>query len=403
MKNILISCDTFTVGGAETFTLRMARAYKEKGHKVFLGVIYGDRINYDLVKNLAGDIEIISFKLPGFLNWLLYKWDGIWYKLGIKNTVRRKLSINKFRRFVTEEKIDVVHTNMGDSFSILNTAIFDLENITSIHTVHADILGYAHTQLTTPHSLKWYFGNLENILKRVNYIVSPAQTHYLLFKSWNRFDLSKWRKIYYPVYPEDIQSKSISRKELGIPENAFVYGVVSRCIEAKGWNELILAFRKAEIPGSYLVMIGDGSFLIELKQQYNDANILFLGNKNNPLDYLRLLDVGVSPTKFWESLPTNIIEYLSAGLPVVCTDNADSRYIIDHREDTEAGILVSIKKDEYGIVVKDDPINIDELGNALKEMYENKELYNRLKENTRYAFKKFDPEKVIQEYTDLMR
>ena len=62
-RNVIVACETFNPGGAETFSLRIARYYKEKGHTVFLVCMLGDSINQQLVEANAGDFEVISLQL----------------------------------------------------------------------------------------------------------------------------------------------------------------------------------------------------------------------------------------------------------------------------------------------------------------------------------------------------
>src|SRR4051812_13477321 len=112
-KKVFVVCDTLIMGGAETFTMRMARYYKERGHQVTLVALRGDQVNYELVRENAGaDIPLLSFRPPAALNWVIYKIDGLLARLNIYSGLRIALTTLKFKKIIARGAADVVHTNM---------------------------------------------------------------------------------------------------------------------------------------------------------------------------------------------------------------------------------------------------------------------------------------------------
>jgi glycosyltransferase involved in cell wall biosynthesis len=207
------------------------------------------------------------------------------------------------------------------------------------------------------------------------------------------------RKIYngfYGLY-KDHRSKADIRKELGIPEEAIVFVMVARVVEGKGWAELIDAFNKMNEENTWLLLIGDGPALNELKLNSNNKNkrVVFTGNHANPIDLVKVCDVGVLPSKFRESLPNSIMEYLFCGVPVIATAVGEIPYMLNVDE-APAGIAITFPDtEENSKAYKDD------LYNALKLML-NAQEYNKYKKNTESAFRRFDMETCYQEYFQLL-
>lgn len=407
-KNIIVACDTFRTGGAETFALRMARFYSERGHTVYLFSYLGDAIDTRLVVQNAGtDIPILTPVTSELLNWLIYKIDGILNRMSIFYTVRRFLTIRFCRHVIQSKKIEVVHTNLLGSLDVWSHAAFNDSAVKIIHTIHGDLISYLY------YSIKSSLGQLKKnerfyiaelmplILKRVNYFSCPAEMHLKIFHAFGYVNMERVKKIYYPV-DLSFPSSMVSREALSIPHNAFVFGSVARCTKKKGWGELIDAFLEAQIPNACLLLVGGGEYFDELHKRYGlHPNIILAGNQSAPLEYVKLFDVGISASYFWESLPTAIIEYLALGKPVICTDNAESEKII-HSDYGPAGVIVPLAKDQWGVIIDDEPLDKTYLKNSMIEIYSNKSLRDSLAGNALNAFSKFQKESILKQYEELM-
>ena len=106
---------------------------------------------------------------------------------------------------------------------------------------------------------------------------------------------------------------------------------VGQLIHRKGLDILIDAFRNIKYPNTELLLIGDGDKLNDLRKSVMESNledkIHFLGkmSKDNVLEYLRLSDVFVFPSRedIW-GLVLN--EAISNGLPVVSTKQVGASF-----------------------------------------------------------------------------
>ena len=116
----------------------------------------------------------------------------------------------------------------------------------------------------------------------------------------------------------------ISRAELGIPEGAQVLIYVGRVASEKRIAVLVRAFAavSADLPQAYLVIVGDGPELADLKKQAAQTRcgprILFTGGV--PYDqvpgYLAMADAFATASTT-EVHPLSVLEAIAAGLPVL--------------------------------------------------------------------------------------
>jgi glycosyltransferase involved in cell wall biosynthesis len=113
-----------------------------------------------------------------------------------------------------------------------------------------------------------------------------------------------------------------SRAQLGIGESDLIFGMVARGIPQKGWQYALDSFQalSAEFPQAHLVLVGSSNYLDELRAANTNSRVHFVGFAPNPIDWVRLFDVGLLPSYFAsESLPNCVAEYLFCGAPVVAT------------------------------------------------------------------------------------
>jgi glycosyltransferase involved in cell wall biosynthesis len=69
-----------------------------------------------------------------------------------------------------------------------------------------------------------------------------------------------------------------------------------------------------------LVLVGSSDYLDGLRAATTNPRVHFVGFAPNPIDWVRLFDVGLLPSYFAsESLPNCVAEYLFCGAPVVAT------------------------------------------------------------------------------------
>ena len=104
----------------------------------------------------------------------------------------------------------------------------------------------------------------------------------------------------------------------------FVILCVAELSERKNQEFIINAMPKilSKIPNAKLWLVGDGAEKVNLEKRAIDLEIYdrvsFIGQQNNPLDFMRECDLYVSASKS-EGLPFNIVEALSCGKTVLAS------------------------------------------------------------------------------------
>lgn len=159
---------------------------------------------------------------------------------------------------------------------------------------------------------------------------------------------SKLQVIYNGIDLEEIEKTTpMSRAQLGIPEDAFVVGMVGRLSKQKAPDTFVKAAKliKEEIPNAFFLMVGDGELrdqIEDLINQYDlDSSFLITGWVDNPTSYMKIMNVGMLLSR-WEGFGLVLPEYMACGVPVVAT-NVDA--IPNIIKNGENGLLV--EKDNY--------------------------------------------------------
>jgi glycosyltransferase involved in cell wall biosynthesis len=141
---------------------------------------------------------------------------------------------------------------------------------------------------------------------------------------------------------------SVSRASLGIPEDAYVVGMVGRISAQKAPDIFVKAASsiKKQIPNAWFVIVGDGDEKQEIEQmahEYDIRNVLTItGWVDNPLAYANLFDQAVLLSR-WEGFGLVLAEFMKLGKPIVATA-VDA--IPDLITDYENGLLVEVDNPE---------------------------------------------------------
>jgi len=141
------------------------------------------------------------------------------------------------------------------------------------------------------------------------------------------------------------------KKELRIPADYKVVGIVARLVEEKGYLDLFKAFKSVLdiFPDILLLVIGpeepEKKDVINPKiaENYGIAeNTVFLGERDDVDEILALMDIFVLPS-YREGFPRSVLEASAMGKPVVATDIRGCKEAVD---DGRTGILVPAKNPE---------------------------------------------------------
>jgi glycosyltransferase involved in cell wall biosynthesis len=140
------------------------------------------------------------------------------------------------------------------------------------------------------------------------------------------------------IYFPDPYERMTMRKSLGFGETDFIVGFCGRLDAVKNFNFmldiLVECIRKDKRVN--LLLIGDGPEKKNIEEQsrkkHIEKNVLFVGQKENVVPYLRVLDVFLL-TSLREQMPMTILEAMALALPVISTDVGEVGRIIEHGKD----------------------------------------------------------------------
>ncbi|MBD3189759.1 MAG: glycosyltransferase [Candidatus Heimdallarchaeota archaeon] len=133
-----------------------------------------------------------------------------------------------------------------------------------------------------------------------------------------------------------------------------------------------------------LLMIGDGNYRTTLEDKVNKLGlrerVIFTGYQNNVYNYHLKADIFVNPSH-WEGMPNTVIEAMSSGLIVFCSDIPEHRFLIKSNQN---GILFDNK-------------NKQDLIKKISSFYTNFEKYEDIGINARdYIKNNLSIEKTIE-------
>lgn len=185
---------------------------------------------------------------------------------------------------------------------------------------------------------------------------------------------------------------TVERKDLNIPEDAFIIGMVGRISPQKSPDVFIKMAKqvKEKVPNTHFIIVGNGNQEDEIRKYAEDNGFLdslhITGWVENPLDYVELFDVACLLSR-WEGFGLALPEYMMAGKPIVAS-RADA--IPNIVKDEENGLLVDV----------DDFAGASE---AVLRIYREAGLRDRLvAQGMEDVHKKFNAQRVSEEHEKLI-
>ena len=133
------------------------------------------------------------------------------------------------------------------------------------------------------------------------------------------------------------------RRDLGIPHEALVVGMVGRLVEEKGYREFFHAARTIRAQRDDVAFVAIGPFdpdkpdvISEAEREATSSDVVFTGFRGDVRDLLGLMDVFVLPS--WrEGMPRSAIEAAAMGRAMVLSDIRGCREVA--RDGIEALIV----------------------------------------------------------------
>lgn len=170
------------------------------------------------------------------------------------------------------------------------------------------------------------------------------------------------------------------RKELCLPDDAFVVGHVGRFEEPKNHRFLIDMFYELRKKNNkaYLVLVGDGTLKAEIEKKVEDLGltqyVIFTGvRKDVPVIMLSVFDIFVFPS-LWEGLGLVAVEAQLAGLKVILSKNIPTEANIGNAVYIENYIVDNwvseLSKSYKKNIILDDKFSIEKNIKKINKIYQ---------------------------------
>lgn len=185
---------------------------------------------------------------------------------------------------------------------------------------------------------------------------------------------------------------TVTRQDLGIPEDAFVIGMVGRMCSQKAPDVFAKMAKlvKKQISNAHFIIVGNGNQENQIRKYAEDndfsENLHITGWVDDPMSYVELFDVACLLSR-WEGFGLALPEYMMAGKPIVAS-RVDAIPNIIH--DGENGLLVEA----------DDAVGASE---AVLNYFNNAVMKKRIVEcEKECVYKYYDVKRVAYEHQKLI-
>lgn len=373
------------VNGVSTSILMLEHALTKLGHEVFIITVSDNKKDYVLENNG----HILRLPSVNLANCYDYKMTSV-YPIKAVNMIKKM-------------NLDVIHSNVEFTVGIFARVVSEQLSIPLVHTYHTNWEDYTHYITKNKKILDDICKKLLKYLvvffedKTVTELIVPSNKIYNLFKDKYKFtknihiiqtgiETSKF-------YKENFNQKDINslKKKLGIKKKNFVVMTVSRLAKEKSVDRIINNHKELvkKYSNMKLLIVGDGPDIDKLKDEAKSLgvsdSVIFTGKvplSDIPI-YYQLGNVFVTASKS-ETQGLTVVEAISSSLPVVAV-----------KDDS---FVNSVIEEFNGFVFTDDEKYI----NSISKLYEDKDLYNRLSNQSRLLSADFSSEyfalKVLKVY-----
>ena len=237
--------------------------------------------------------------------------------------------LSQIRAILERERFDVLHYHepFVPFLSLVTLTLSTSVNVGTFHAFGGLSISYEFGKRMLGH----YAGKLHGRIA-----VSPAARHFI-----SRYFPGEYKIVPNGVEPGRYQrAVPIARYRDGVPNILFV----GRMEPRKGLIHLLRAFRKLQRDGvrARLLLVGTGPGEREarryvLTRQLDDVEFLGRVSEAQKAQLFKTADIYVSPATGRESFGIVLLEAMSAGAPIICSDIHGYRGVVRRERD---GILV---------------------------------------------------------------
>ena len=317
-----------------------------------------------------------------------FAYKGTLFNLGLlkhsnDNIVFRFLRFKKFRKYLLDNSFDVIidHRPKNNFYREFFYENFIYRNIKRIYVAHTSKVEDVLTNKPD---------KFVEILNKN--ITNVSVSKYIQNENFRNNGVVKSITIYNAYNPTWIK-KTDFKIPLVLESKEYILSYARIDDDVKDFKFLIESFTQSNIwkKDKLLVIMGDGKDkekLIEISNSLPSSNqIIFLPFTKDPFTIIKKAKF-VAITSRYEGFPMVLVESLSLGTPIVSLDivSGPSEVIIDKFN----GLLI-VKRD------------VSLFSEGISTMFNDLELYNRCKQNTKTSVKEFSMEKISEKWNKLLQ
>lgn len=303
-RSIAFYLDCWGVGGIESFVISTARQLVRDGWKVSVFASYVSATELvDLLLSAGATLKVaFGTNAPGLVG----------------RTLRTPA---KWKRFLREEKPDVVHINTMNGVGFVYSWIAQRAGVPVrvIHSHNSDVgEGARELKRILGRIGRSFFG-----MSPTSRIACSEEAGRYLFGTKdfivipNGIDAERFKF--------EASRRDRTRKELGVNDNELLFGNTSRLSPAK--NVLFQLEVFAQVirtePSAHYLMMGQGQLIerarAKAKELGVEERVIWFNPRPDPESLYCALDAMLFPSYF-EGLPMALLEAQCSGLPLLCSD-----------------------------------------------------------------------------------
>jgi glycosyltransferase involved in cell wall biosynthesis len=372
--NILVTVFCLEKAGSHVLALALASELA-KEHNVYFFNQNEQLVDAAMVAQyLSPTVHRVSIDQYPVFNKIAWKLNALGQKLGFRFSVHEYAKTLLGRYLIRRHRIDVLHSHEP---MVAKSRVTKLCQLTGVPTVVTDHQGYSMLIKVGEFSFVPY-ANLAKAVVGVSQYTADLFTGKLQEKpseeerrAGERILATDYQNEYENARQQAPQPREpiTTRVEviyngvprytpvgeepapLPIPAGSFVFGLVGRGTQQKGWSDALAAYvriKKLHPDRKFaFVAMGDGAYLRSLRAEYEATHpdIYFLGNVQTPHPYMRRCQVGLFPSWFSEAQPISIIEFFENGVPVVASPLGGIPEMVQPADGPVAGRLLRMNPD----------------------------------------------------------
>lgn len=316
-QRILFAMSNLTYGGIQTQALGLARAFKNKGFKVYF--FWTTKAEKEFIEKelLENDFRIIDGRYINDKTWIKYSWR-----------LHRYLPLLKTVLLLRFYRINYVIPYQND-------LTYFFGSIHKYSGVKKTIFHIRNTVLENQPKQNWHF---KQALKNKPIVIANSNHARIKFK-----------KVYGEYYDLDIHTihngidiRSINneinwKEHFGVESFGFIASVIANFFEGKDFSTVFKAWKyfiDKTNSNSILLVAGDEGtkglrnfYINQVKEFGLENHVIFLGRTSFNIELLSITNCNILSTNN-EGFPNSAIETLAMGKPFLATDVEGVREVV---------------------------------------------------------------------------